>query len=281
MIHEHGAMRDDSLDRLPMLQLLPPAIGTLVARGAARNLRGFNRSYRLLGGGRARFRNSYGLMMALDPTQYIDSFVIREGYYEDEVLQALLSYLSVDGDVFWDIGCNIGIHSLTASLLRPSASVYSFEPNPIFAPILLWQQRFNKIKSFTHIPFALSDLHGDSKLHIYAGNSGMSSMVDWHGTATQSIPIRCMRADAIINAAIAPPPNVIKLDVEGHELEVLRGFGDFISSPNIRCIVFEDAQDNETVVKEYLSRHFFLISELPRASRNSAHNLDNFVALRG
>lgn len=79
--------------------------------------------------------------MALDPSDYIDSFIIKEGYYESEVFDALASRLQSSNDVVWDVGANIGIHSLTMAKLNPGLTVVCFEPNPCLVEVLRWQMR--------------------------------------------------------------------------------------------------------------------------------------------
>ncbi len=82
-----------------VIKLMPPLIGALVASGASRHWRGFNRIHSMLDRRRARFVNSFGLLMALDPSQYIDSHIIKSGYYEREVLDSLVCSLLSESDV--------------------------------------------------------------------------------------------------------------------------------------------------------------------------------------
>src|ERR1700734_3493565 len=71
----------------------------------------------------------YGIKLLLSPNEYIDNIIIKEGFYESEVTEEILKNLA-DGDTFWDIGANIGIHSLAIKKTLPGVRVYSFEPNP-------------------------------------------------------------------------------------------------------------------------------------------------------
>ena len=263
-----------------MVKLLPPLIDSLVAIGATRQWRGFHRLRRLLGGGRARWRNKVGLMMALDPSDYIDTFIIKRGYYEREVFDALVGQLQVPSSIVWDVGANLGIHSLSLAKLHPELRIVCFEPNLYLVEILRWQSDVNRLQAVSIIPVALSDKEEDSRLYLYPGNAGMSSLIDWSGKASSSIPVRMVRADNLIHSGHVPMPNLIKLDVEGNELAVLQGLGSRILSPDLRAIVFEDGRDTNSPVKIILRRSGFLISQPLLRQESTSHNLENYIATR-
>src|SRR5262249_61610471 len=93
--------------------------------------RGFHRIWHLL---RAKKKqpfvtayNKYGTRLLLSPVDYIDSFVLLSGYFESEVLEAILPFLH-SGAVLWDIGANFGLHAITAKHLKPEARVICIEP---------------------------------------------------------------------------------------------------------------------------------------------------------
>ena len=262
------------------MNLLPPLLNSLVAIGATRQWRGFHRLHRLLGGGRARWRNQVGLMMALDPSDYIDAFIIKHGYYESEVFDALVGQLQMPSGIVWDVGANLGIHSLSLAKLHPKLRVVCFEPNPFLVEILRWQSDENSLEAVSIMPVALSDREGDSSLHLYPGNAGMSSLNDWTGRSSSSIPVQMVRADNLINSGHVPMPNLIKLDVEGNELAVLKGLGTKISSPDLRAIVFEDGRDINSPVKMYLRKSAFMVSNPLLRQEDSSHNLENYIATR-
>ena len=80
-----------------------------------KKIRGKDRLYRILVN--VGFRKllisqiKYGVKVHLNPREYIDSIIIREGFYESEVTEVILNSLK-ERDTFWDIGASIGIHSL-------------------------------------------------------------------------------------------------------------------------------------------------------------------------
>ena len=123
-------------------------------------------------------------MIALDPYDYIDSFIVKRGYYEREVFDALVGQLLVPSGIVWDVGANLGIHSLSLAKLYPRLSVVCFEPNPSLVEILRWQSDVNRLQAVSIISVALSDKEGDSWLHLYPGNAGIQMQPDrlvWQG----------------------------------------------------------------------------------------------------
>jgi len=94
------------------------------------NVRGASRFHTLVcGGRRLNVRSKHGVAFKIDPHEYVDGFILRRGYYEEEVLDAIRSSLN-PGDVFWDVGSNLGLHALTVAKLNSGSPIFAFEPNP-------------------------------------------------------------------------------------------------------------------------------------------------------
>ena len=76
-------------------------------------------------------------------------------------------------------------------------------------------------------------------------------------------------------------PNIIKLDVEGNELSVSKGFGSYLVHPSLRAIIFEDGRADQTSVKAYLREHRSHISSpLLRHEICQQHGLENYIAIK-
>jgi FkbM family methyltransferase len=183
-----------------------------------------------------------GFEIYLNPNDYVDWHIINHGYYEPQVLGAILEAVR-EGDVFWDVGANIGQHSFAVKNTRPDVSVVSFEPNPLTMSKLMRSRARNRL-GIEVVSAALSDAEGVAKLSIRTeGNSGTSSLSPWKEVAyddTCTVPI--IRADQFIGPSNRAP-NVMKIDVEGHEAEVLRGFGQALRDPSLRLVVFENIRE--------------------------------------
>lgn len=246
-----------------------------------RNWRGFHPLLRLNGMSRLRVRTPPGSVFDLLPWEYIDGIVLREGFYEPEVLAALRPFLG-EGAVLWDIGANFGLQAISAACLAPATSVVAFEPNPTTLARLQHHARLNQVDVSVQ-PMALGERDGEASLYVNQdGNSGMSSLL--HATTGPATTVRVVRGDALIDSGKIPAPTAIKLDVEGGEEFVLRGLGRHLASPTLRAVVYEttaDLLDNPAAcasTRELLAVGF-KISALPRAA-SQAHLLANFLAYR-
>jgi FkbM family methyltransferase len=249
-----------------------------------RGWRGFRALRRLRRTDRLLVRTHYGSMFALDPLAYIDGIVAREGYYESEVFEALRPWLGA-GAVFWDIGANFGLHSVTAKLLAPATQVFAFEPNPTMITEIEANARLNRVE-LTVLPCALAESAGPRTFHVNdGGNAGMSTLHAWDGGHyDRQITVECARGDELVAAGRVPAPTVIKLDVEGGEAAVLAGLGSLLRRPELRAIVFEagaglaQAPDADPIAGPLRTAGFQFA---PLARRElSAHPLDNYLATR-
>jgi FkbM family methyltransferase len=251
-----------------------------------RGWRGFHTLRRLRhacgGSQRLRLRTPYGSVFNLDPVAYIDGIVLREGYYESEVFEALRPYLGA-GAVFWDIGSNFGLHSITIKLLYPATQVFAFEPNPVMIGEIKAHAQLNGVE-LDVLPYALADSGGPRIFHVNnQGNAGMSTLHAWSlASYQQQITVECARGDELVATHRLPPPTVIKLDVEGGEADVLTGLGALLTGPELRAVVFEaasglnQAPDDDPIAGP-LRAAGFVFAPLARRE-HSAHSLDNYLA---
>lgn len=231
----------------------------------------------LCAGERLQTLTKHGVSMDLDPREYIDKHIIVSGYYEEEVLEAVLRYLPDDG-VFWDIGANLGLHGLTVKRLRSRATVFAFEPNPELAKLI------DDIAGKNGLPLIISEValdasEGRAEFFIHSGNVGRSSLHNWDADPTlKSIQVTLDTGDNFLTNHPKAFPSVIKIDVEGNELRVFQGMLKALSSRDLKAIVFEDSP-GPSEVKELLSSNGYAIEPLSRRE-DTHHNLENFVATR-
>jgi FkbM family methyltransferase len=225
--------------------------------------------------------NKYGTKLLLSPLEFIDSFVLSSGYYESEVLEAILPFL-VPGAVFWDIGSNFGLHAITAKYLKPEARVICIEPSPLMIARLQANARLNNV-NVEIISAALTDSRGFRHLHLAEGNSGMTTLKPLE---TASYPDKvlcwCDTGDNLVKGYL-PTPTVIKLDVEGSEIDVLRGLKNVLTGTILKAIILEADPTLITKLDSELYRILtsagFKIKVLTR-NEKTQHHLENFIAVR-
>lgn len=229
-------------------------------------------------------RTKYGGLLRIHPDEYIGRMVARHGFYESEVFEALRPFLGRDA-VLWDVGANCGLHGLTAKMVSPETTVYSFEPMIGPRTELLRNARLNA--ATVHVfDSALGDHCEDGIMRCPpACENGRATLRDDYADPSwASVSVRCVRADRLIDDGMAAMPTVMKLDVEGFEYDVLRGLGRFIHDQRLRAIVFEakpgvnDSRPADDAAR-YLEDCGFRLTQLER-QEPTHHDLENFAAVR-
>jgi FkbM family methyltransferase len=158
-------------------------------------------------------------------------------------LQDAMRRLVRPGASFWDIGANVGFFTLLACrLVGPSGSVQAFEPVPANAAAIRHNLTINSLTRATVSEVALAAAPGDGTL-LVSGYSAFSRL------ASTSVPadvkarleVRLESVDHLVFDVGLPAPDVVKIDVEGAELQVLEGMRMTIErlSPTIICEVHD------------------------------------------
>lgn len=227
-----------------------------------------------------RQRNRYGALLELDPWDYIDRFVVTEGFYESEVFDAIAEALPESGGVFWDVGANRGHHAVTLKSLRPDVQVLAFEPSPREIAGLMRNALLNQVDIWV-LPLALHQRAGLLTFHVCNGNTGRNTLQDWGDTSEFSKRLAsCVQADVLCREHDLPVPNVVKIDVECAELDVLLGMQEILRHPQCRRIILEAGADTATSdnpIRSLLESCGYHLHALQRRE-STTHDLENFVA---
>lgn len=229
-----------------------------------------------------RFRARYGGTFDLHPGHFIDSIVLRHGFYESEVLEALRPHLAQPGAVYWDVGANFGLHAVTAKLLAPHCAVVAIEPEPALVARLVAHASLNDVE-LAVLPAALADADGRGTLFVHETNPGASTLRPWSGTSyghRADVDLRSARG--LVESGQAPMPTIVKLDVEGAEEPALAGFGELLTHPELRALVVEAVAGWPAVPApplERLATAGFAVRRLERREPTQ-HGLDNYIAER-
>ena len=157
--------------------------------------------------------------------------IISGGFYERPMLEHIVKNYS-NGDLI-DIGANIGNHTVFFSkIINNSCNVHSFEPGDAALSILKDNIDINKSKKVIIHPVALGSLPSKGYLE------------DWHSTNLGAVRIKSHASDNSKEVNILTLDmelqnctniSVIKIDVEGMELDVLKGAKNILSkhSPDL------------------------------------------------
>jgi FkbM family methyltransferase len=151
----------------------------------------------------------------------------RFGTTEPAVQEALADALA-PGDVFYDLGANVGFFTLIAAkAVGPTGHVHAFEPEPETAAELRANVALNSLGQVQVHEVAITDSVGEAKLTN--SKNKLRSRLDQRGTIT--VPT------TMIDALDLPPPNLVKIDVEGAESRAIAGMRRTIreSQPTLLC----------------------------------------------
>lgn len=182
------------------------------------------------------------------------SNLLNGGRYEEENLEVLLSFVKED-TIFLDIGANLGFFTVQIGkrVLR-KGRVYSFEPHPKLWNLLRWNVHLNGLTgTVTCFPFGLSDQNLPAKFAYPIDHLGGGAVSDLPASAAHNIvDSEIRRLDDVLGPEFSC--DLVKIDVEGHELNVLMGMRQIIAnSPEIK-ILFEKLSLNvgtEAILEEY------------------------------
>lgn len=174
------------------------------------------------------------------------------------------------GDIFYDIGANVGAYSFIADVVACGAArIYAFEPGfTTYAALVknaLVNHAFGRV---TPLPVALSDRTVLKVLHYSSTTPGAASHVlsNQHTrnettVSSESQVVLAYALDDFVQQFDLPQPNLIKLDVDGAELSVLSGASNTLRFPSLRSILVEVCENHETasVLTQLLGQYGFIL----------------------
>ena len=174
--------------------------------------------------------------------EFCRSFLLAHGNFnydlatngEEWVLRQLAPF---QPSVIFDVGANAGNWSLAALAALPGAHVHAFEiVDDTFAKL---RRRIGSRPDVTVNAFGLSDSAGELQIHVFEDDDEIASYVPYpHGSfSRRTFPVR--RGDDYVRQHAIERIDFLKLDVEGAEHLVLKGFCDTIDAGKIDIIQFE------------------------------------------
>lgn len=149
-------------------------------------------------------------------------------------------------EVVFDVGANVGSWSRDALKLFPNAFVYAFELSPNTHATLELNLRGSGVKTYN---FGLSDVEEGLKFKDYGNNSGGNSIVLRASFHDDYLPFDYSVGQVRVGEDFCRQEglgfiDLLKIDVEGAEHRVLRGFSKMLENRMVRIIQFEYGYNN-------------------------------------
>ena len=207
--------------------------------------------------------NSKKMLLKVNGLDAIASSIYWHGIeaFESETL-ALFFKLTRGGDVFFDVGANIGLYSLVASLSHPDIKVYAFEPDPTIFDCLKNNVEINHVNNVHLNCSAITNYDGDITLYLVPGAS--ASTVEGFKKASEAISVPALSLDTFVTKNNISRVDLIKIDTEATEPQVLEGARKLIKrdQPIIICeVLYGYTEEALHAVLDDLSYKYFWITQ--------------------
>jgi FkbM family methyltransferase len=183
------------------------------------------------------------------------------------------------GDVFWDIGSNIGLYAVYAGK-RGAGAIYAFEPfGPTYLQLVKNLVRNAVDRNVRALNIGLSDRTGLSSVGLSSFEPGYATTLtgselpsDLAGQRIGTQAVMTFRADDFVRMVPDARPDHVKIDVDGAEPLVLRGLEALL--PSIKSLLIEVLEEFEEVFETEFRPKLIAggLRELAIASPRSARN---------
>jgi FkbM family methyltransferase len=163
----------------------------------------------------------FGCSFKCDYRDLVQNRILFFGVWEPNVTEVIRRSLR-EGDVFVDVGANIGYDSLMASsLVGTGGRVVSIEASPKTFALLQDNVETNKLRNVRLVNIAASDREGSVELFSgFENNIGSASVIKQQGRTLEAI-VQALPLDRILTPKEICSVRMVKIDIEGAELPVV------------------------------------------------------------
>lgn len=196
----------------------------------------------------------------------VTGVLLSKGTWFEAEMEFWRDYLK-PGMTVVDVGANVGVYTFSAALeVGETGRVIAIEPFSNCVQCLQETCRVNQLTEVTVCPGAASDRDGTAYLSLHAA-SELNELVDQPTTtANQLEEVPCFRLDTLMEQGDWQRVDVLKIDAEGHELQVLNG-SDRLLSQFAPVIMYENIAGNQRsnlpVAKHLLNKGYQLFRYQP------------------
>jgi FkbM family methyltransferase len=178
-----------------------------------------------------------GVRIRVNPGHLLGYYLYFFGEYETPVIDKTID-LCAGARCFVDVGANAGFFSLAVAQACPQVSVVAFEPDTEIAATFAANLRLNGNLSgrVRLIQNAVGEVDGAAVFlpSPRRENPGLGRLA-CHEDPSRGYAVRVRRLDSFFQT----PPEIVKIDVEGGELQVLRGMAGLFAAGWPRAVVVE------------------------------------------
>jgi len=177
-----------------------------------------------------------GLIIRIaDPTDVSERYVVFG--YEQQEMKEFMS-LAKPGMTFFDVGANLGMYSVLAGKrVGPSGRVHAFEPTPALVSKLKQQLALNSLHNVTVNETAISSETGTAQ--FFLAEASVNNCLSSSSDSDRAIFVRTITLDEYVHKQGIAHVDLMKVDVEGAEVQVLLGAKKLLSASDAPTIMME------------------------------------------
>ncbi len=184
----------------------------------------------------------YNGKLKYDPNSYIGRYLYYRGIFEEQLIAQMARQLR-PGMTVVDVGANIGLHTVVAAgIVGNTGRVISVEPQSRVREALTENVELNHLQNVTIVATGLGRSPQKSQIfHVNPANDGQATLrPDAHRRdrcTAEEIDIRTL--ENVLQEQGVSKVDVLKIDVEGSEMDVLEGASNWLDSNRPGCIFVE------------------------------------------
>lgn len=184
---------------------------------------------------------------------YIGQRLFSTGAFERTTITGVYQYLSERpgrSGAFLDIGANIGVYSIPFSSLF--GDLFAVEINPSTYHALEANVLMSKCENIKSINIGVSEQPGTTQLKVRKdGQAGWARLGDADPEFYESLDVQVTTIDRLVSEHRIKTVSVIKIDIEGHEINALKGARRTLLDHK-PCVLYERLSKDDDQVFEYL-----------------------------
>jgi len=219
---------------------------------------------------------------------YIGRQIYQNGEYQRPLMRATMGYLRSrgllpEGGVMIEVGANIGTHTIYASLEHDFERIISLEPDPRSFEFLEMNIALNNLSDKAEAFQVAAGSHNSlMKFKQEERNRGFSRITSNNSSTVEMIEVEVVAIDDFLSKiqVMEKDINFFWIDVEGYELNVLKGMEKVLSSTPSICMEFSpslyssDTQEElvDLIFANYSKVHHFNSGQLDLINSSSLKN---------
>jgi FkbM family methyltransferase len=227
-------------------------------------------------------RHSYSIPLVNGNGQ--QNFIVHEEWMQ----QVLEKLVKIKKGAFIDVGVNVGQTLLKIKSIDPGIRYYGFEPNPTCVYYLDQLIEMNGIRNAVIFPVAIAEKAGIAELNFYYDSdtdSAASMIKDFRPSAEvrKKVYIPCFSVKEMEQYIDVAAVSIIKIDVEGAEMEVLKGLNQFLETARpfviMEILPVYNEQNNDRLqrqkeIENILAQHNYQILRIRKTADDHFSHLE-------